>query len=168
MRDILRNQSEAAPRCVTAAGRAASRVSRRAHFMPSSPSLCAHFSVLTHHVAQDEELRGEDPDGGRLHGVGRSGERERRREEAESRCGGLARLGLAWVGSGRLSAQRSASGSSPSTPDLGGSARIGTDRIGAVRLARGAGCLLADAHSRCCHCGSGEGGLEGLRAAHCT
>lgn len=93
-------------------------------------SLPPSLSVLTHHLAGDEELRDEEPGGGRLHGVGRSGQRERLREEAESRCGGSARLCSVRVGSGRLSAQRSASGSSPPNPDLGGSARLGTDRNG--------------------------------------
>lgn len=65
--------------------------------MPSSPSLCAHLSVLTHHLAEDEELRDEEPDGDRLHGVGEA-ESKRRRQ----RVGVAARFGSAWVGSSRV------------------------------------------------------------------
>lgn len=129
-------------------------------------------SVLTHHLAEDEELGDEEPDDSRLHGVGRSGERERlRRGGRESvRRLGSSRLESGRVGSGRVvsvGAQRSASGSSPTNPRP---RRLGTDRkgirIGAVRLARGAGCLFGGRALALLPLWLGGGG--GVRAAHCT
>lgn len=97
------------------------------HHLPPSVHI---YSVLTHHLAEDDE----EPDGGRLHGV-EAGSESGCGEEAKSRCGGdTARLGTARLESGRVGsvgAQRSASGSSPPAPNS--AARLGTDRNGSDR-----------------------------------
>lgn len=82
--------------------------------------------------------------------------------------GGSARLGSAWVESGRLGAQRSASGSSPPNPNS--AAGLGTDR----RSSASARCWMSFGGRALAllplWLGGGVGGWgqRGVRAAHCT